>query len=477
MPGRRSGRSRPLLGVRLCAVAGLACVLALAGAADAEVPLEADEPTAPVPPKTQASVSNEPAAISGIEEDAFVPNDVGRDVASALLYVPRNVIDYAFRGAELAATLVTDRQLVPRYRELFSTPSAHLYVFPTLFAETDAPVSVGLRMIFDSRRLAASQRIGFGGLHQIEAETRLVLKGAIGRMPAILSLESYYELADNRRFYGIGLVPRTDPRNRFMPNTPREFGYYTERRVRHLASGGLRLAENLELLVSTSLYRRQTETTPSRGDAAVSAVFEPGSIAGFSTDNPYMVYSEVAARFDSRRIRTRPSAGWLFESYVGGAHQLGGSDLAYMRVGARAGMAVPVVRQSNLFALRLTVDGVAPAPRGTLPFVELEHQTEYRGFDTRRDRIAVLGSADYTWMLVPALGMRLFADALTVAPSLRSLGIEELQNMRFAFGLGLDAFSGTNTLASLGLSVSGDGLRAVATFGAPSTHGDRQHRE
>ncbi|MBM4358687.1 MAG: hypothetical protein FJ096_11340 [Deltaproteobacteria bacterium] len=451
--------------------------LAIAATARGEAAPEVDDPAAASNRSRPPAVPNDPVSIAGIEETDFDPSDVGLGIASGVLFVPRNVIDYAFRGADLAATLVNDRQLVPRYRDLFSTPSARLYVFPTLFAETDAPVSVGLRMIFDSRRIGASQRVGFGGLNQVEAETRLVLKGKLAELPAVLSLESYYELVDNRRYYGIGLVPRSDLRNRFVDGTPYEFGYYTERRVRHLASGGLRLSENIELLMSTSLYRRQLETTATRGAEAVTAVFEPGTIPGLSTANPYLVYSEVAARFDSRRIRTRPSPGWLFETYVGGAHPLGGADLAYMRLGARAGFAKPVMRQSNLFALRFTVDGVTPAPGSELPFVELEHQTEYRGFDTRRDYLAMLSSADYTWLLAPALGMRFFADALTVAPSLRSFGAEQLQNMRLALGIGLDAFSGENTLASMVLGVSGDGVRFVATFGAPATHGDRQHRK
>lgn len=422
-------------------------------------------------------VPNDTTSISGIDEPARSPSDLGLEVASALLFVPRNVIDYAFRGAELAATLVTDRQLVPRYRELLGAPNAELFVFPTLFAETGAPASVGVRMIFDSPRIAASQRLGVGGRRQVESETRLVFKGRLARMPAVVSLETYYALTDSERFYGIGLVPRSDPRNRFIDGTPREFGYYTERRVRYLASGGLRLSDDVELLLSSSLYRRQLEPTESRESASVSAVFEPGSIPGLSTANPYVLYSEVAARMDSRRVRTRPSAGWVLESYAGAGRSMDASRAGFARMGARASYAAPVMRKSNLVTLAVALDGVAPFPGASLSFVELEHQAGYRGFDTRRDFVALLVSADYTWVLAPALGMRLFADAVTVAPSLRGFGVEELQNMRLALGLGLDAFAGDNTLASLGLSATGDGPRVFATFGPPVANGDRQHRQ
>lgn len=420
---------------------------------------------------------NEPAAISGIERPARPRGYAGRALADALLVVPRNLIDYTFRGVEVAANLVTDRQLVPRYRELFGSPRGDLYVFPTLFAETGTPASVGARMIFDSPRFVTSQRIGYGGPRQVEAETRLVLKGTLTDLPAVLSLESHYQLEDELEFYGVGLVPRIDPRNRFVAQTPHEYGLYTERRVRFLASGGVRLGDNLELLLSTSVYRRQPEPAPPSESASIAAVFEPGSVSGLTTASPFVSYSEVAARIDTRRLRNRPNPGFHLESYLGGAHAISrGPAVGYMRLGLRAGVGIPVRRRTNVFALRLAIDGVSAFPDTALPFVELSHQPEFRGFDSRRDHVSVLGSMDYTWLLAPALGMRLFVDGVTVAPSLGAMGIEQLQNVRLAAGFGVDVFAGGNTLANLSLAGSGDGVRFVASLGAPVIHGDRQHR-
>jgi hypothetical protein len=442
----------------------------------------ADEPSsspkgADEPAPALVTAPNDPLAIAGLERPASPRGYGGRALANAILVGPRLLIDYTFKGVEVAANLVTDRQLVSRYRELFGSSRGDLYVFPTLFAETGTPASVGVRMIFDSPRFVSSQRVGFGGPRQVESETRVVLKGALADHPSVLSLEAHYQLEDDLEYYGIGVVPRSDPRNRFVSGTPFDYGYYTERRVRFLASGGVRLGDNLELLVSTSLYRRQTEPAVPDEPASVATVFEPGSISGLTTASPFVSYSEVAARIDTRRMRNRPSPGWLFESYVGGARSLpGASTVAYMRLGLRAGVGIPVRRRTNVFALRLSIDGVTPLSGTELPFVEFEHPSEFRGFDTRRDQVAILGSADYAWQLVPVLGMRLFVDAVTVAPSLRAVGVEQFQNLRLAAGFGFDVFSGSNTLASLATSASGDGVRVVATFGAPVSHGDRQHR-
>ncbi len=421
--------------------------------------------------------ADEPPDVSGIERRGRAAGESMSQVAEALAFVPRNVIDYAFRGTELAALLITERQLVPRFRDLLSQPNAELLFFPTLFAETGNPLSVGARMIFNSPHLATSQRVGFGGKHQVEAESRVVVKGRVGKLPSVLSLELYYLLQDNLEFHGIGLVPSSDSRNRFITGTDYTFGYYTERRTRALASGGIRLHDNVELLLSSSAYRRTLSNTNSREAESVDAVFEHNSVPGLAAPAGFVAYAELAARFDSRAIRTRPAPGWQLEAYAGGARGLATSNAAFVRVGARASVGMPIYRASNILAMRLAVDTITAAETRALSFAELVHFPEFRGYDTRRDEVGVLGSLDYTWVLTPALGARIFIDGVTVAPSLGDIGFEQLLKMRFAGGFGLDAFAGSSTIASIGMSASGDGLRLVASFSAPQRNGDRQHRD
>ncbi len=422
------------------------------------------------------SFADEPQT-RGIERAGRAADEVARSFANALTFVPRQFIDYAFRGSELAAILITDRQLVPRYRDLLSRPNADLLFFPTLFAETGSPVSVGARMVFDSPHLAANQRIGFGGKDQVESESRLIFKGHLGRLPSILSLETHYLLQDNLQFYGVGLVPRSDARNHFVQRSAHEVGYYTEQRTRALASGGVRLSETVELLVSSSLCRRALSNSVARGESAIHAVFDEGSVFESGSPASFVSYSEFAARYDSRAVRTRPSPGLQLEAYFGGARPLGDDGTAFVRFGARASGSVPVYRSHNILAVRLAVDTVVAEKTPSLPFVELVHFPEFRGFDTRRDMVGFLGSLDYTWSLVPALGMRLFVDALSVAPSLEDIGFTQLIKMRFAGGVGIDGFAGATPLARLSLSASSDGMRVIASFGSTQNYGDRQHRQ
>jgi hypothetical protein len=418
-----------------------------------------------------------PREVTGVEEPARHADDGWRSLGNGLLFLPRNAIDYLFRATELAASLVADNQIVPRYREIFGRPGMDFFVFPTLFAETGSASSIGLRMIFDSPRIAASQRLGYGGPEQVEVETRIVLKGRAKKVPYLISVEAYYKLQDKLEYHGIGIFPRLDDRNHFQPTTVHDFGYYVERRVRTTGSLGLRIARDLEIFLSTSIYRRQIRAMDSKEDQAIDRVFDPNSIAGLSPKNPFTSYSEGAVRFDTRRIRTRPSPGFLFEGYLGGAHSLSGIPVAFMRIGTRVAGFIPIYRRTNLLSPRLVVDRVIPVGGAPLPFTELSRQPDYRGYDTRRDFISIVGSVDYTWQLVPALGMRLFVDAATVAPSVTQVSLEQFKHMRVAAGVGLDLFAGKSTLASLAFSGSTDGVRVVASIGVPSSYGDRQHRD
>ena len=430
---------------------------------------------APSPEKDEHKA--DPLEVRGIEEPPRYSDDAARSVGNWILFLPRNLVDYPFRGTELAANLVADRQLVPRYREILGKPGVDLFVFPTLFAETGAAASIGLRMVFDSPRFATSQRIGYGGPRQVEVDSRVVFKGRSARLPLLISFEAYYKLQDNREYHGIGIAPRLDARNHFREGKLDDFGFYTERRARAIGSLGLRLTNDLEFFLSTSVYRRQIRPTESKEDRSIEAVFDPRSIAGLGNHNPWMFYSEIAARFDTRVIRTRPSPGVLLEGYLGGGHSLYGASVGYMRMGTRVAGYIPLYRRSNILSPRLVLDRVQPLNGLDLPFYELARQPDYRGYDYRTDFVSIVASVDYTWQLVPAIGMRVFFDAATVAPGVTHISLEQFKHLRYAGGVGIDLYAGKSTLANIALSASSDGVRVVGNIGNTSSYGDRQHRD
>jgi len=378
-----------------------------------------------------------------------------------------------FKGTSAAAGLIADNQLVPRYRDLMGAPGGDIFLFPTLFAETGSAASVGLRMISDSRYVTTSQRVGYGGPSDIEVESRVFFKG-MSKLPFVISLEAYYKLEDDLEYYGVGIKPKRDPRNAFRQ--PADYGLYTERHVRGLGSLGLRLAENYELLLSASLARRQVRDTEDAGAEALSAVFAPGSVTGFGVDS-FITYGEMAARFDSRESRSKPSPGVMLEAYTGGALSFQGANVAFMRIGWRAAAAFTVYRRTNILMARAVFDRLVPLGGLEVPFNELPRQPDFRGLDNRRDFLSMVGSVDYSWMLVPFMGMRVFADFASVAPGVAQLELDHVKHLRYAVGWGMDFFTNTSSLARMALSTSPDGVRLLFSVGVPDTYGDRQHRE
>jgi hypothetical protein len=247
--------------------------------------------------------------------------------------------------------------------------------------------------------------------------------------------------------------------------------------VRGLASLGLRWAPELEFFLSGSIGRRQVKDTVNSGDEALSRVFDVDTIPGTGIASS-IAYGEIAARFDTRRNRGgRPNPGFVAEGYAGGAHSTSGPTTAFMRIGWRLASFLPVYRKTNIFSPRFVFDRVVPLHKLEVPFGELPHQSDFRGFDIRRDNVSMVANIDYSWQLAPVAGMRVFFDAATVAPGVAEITFEQVKAMRYAGGVGFDLFSGQARIANASLSLSPDGVRVLFAVGSPNQFGDRQHQD
>ncbi len=437
---------------------------------DPEVEGEPDPLKIPEPIEDDDEVTHSP-----VEREGVRSGDAARDIGNVLLFVPRNVVDYLFRGTQAAANLVANEQLVPRYKRLLGIPEGgEFFVFPTLFAETGAPFSIGLRMVSSSRYVTTQQRFGFGGVNDVVVESRAVFD-IPGPLPVAISVEGFYELASQREYRGVGLTPARDPRNDF--NSQERIGLYKERRVRYLGSFGLRLADPIEVYLSASLQRRQIQNTNDVGSRGLSEVFGPGSIYGFEPVDPWIGYGEMAARLDTRTTRGRPVPGVLMEVYSGAARSFTREKMSFLRLGWRLQGFVPIYRRTNILSPRIVIDRIVRLNELPIPFYELPRQPDFRGLDTRRDDLSIVGGVDYSWYLTGFMNARAFVDLATVAPGISDFNFEQIKAMRYAAGFGLDIFSTTATIASISLSGSPEGARVLFSLGAPDGFGDRQHRE
>jgi hypothetical protein len=430
-------------------------VLCATGAARAEEP---------------ARRQSDPERVSGVERQEREPGDFARKVGSIALFLPRAATELFFIASGTAAGLIEEEQVVPRVDEMLNPQPGEVHIFPTAFAETGTGVNVGGRVIGRSQNVASSVRAGYGGSHDLVAESKLRLSVPYP-VPSAFSLEALHDERSSLGYLGLGQDPESDARNAFRPTTSARSGSYLEQRERFIASAGIRPLSDLELFVSSSLARRRVLDPADPSADSLADVFLPPSIPGaYATTQ--IVYSELAIRFDSRLTRGAPDTGFLLETYAGRADGIRETRTRFVRAGGRVAAFLELFAPSNVLSPKLVLDGLAPR-EGAVPFNELPRQPDYRGFDNRRDYVSAVGSLDYRWTLMRYLGARLFTDAATVAPRLSEL---RLEGLRWDAGFGLDVFSRSTELGSLAFSASPEGVRLLILFGVSPTFGDRQHR-
>lgn len=417
-------------------------------------------------------VVGHPDDISGRERNARESSDAARDVAEAALYLPRTVVDLIFITTGAAHGLLEDEQVVPRLEDMFYTEGHEVGVFPTAFVETGFNPNVGARMIASIDNFASTLRAGYGGPYTTVVESRLRLSGA-HPTPVAVSLEWLQDSRTNLGFVGLGPEPQSDPRNEYRPDTLFEAGKYREYRQRVIFSLGARIAPDLELIASNSYKSRRVVDAPGAGPQGLSDVFEAASIPGAGRTTR-QTYTEVALRLDTRESRGPPATGAAFETYGGLYKGVYEYDADALGIGARWAAHVPVYRVTNIISPRIAIDSILPVGDTPVPFNDYVGAREFRGFDSRRDKFAMVASLDYRWTLMKFIAARVFADATNVAPELSSIGLDE---MRVAYGFGFDLHSSSAQLGRVAAAFSEGDVRLFFTLGvASSGFGDRQHR-
>jgi hypothetical protein len=459
----------------------------------------AQAPAAPAPPKpAPAPAEVDPARVRGIDRPALGPGDGGREAASGVLLVPRELLRLMFFTSGVTAGLIRDEQIVPRVEELLSPRPGSYSILPMLFLDSRRRASVGSQLLGNSRFAAMRLAVGFGGVHDLigEARVRIALPKPL---PFALSVEGLADSRSTLDYLGVGQSPDTDPRNRFVRGAATHDALYFEERERLVVELGARPNQDVEILVSTSVLRTLLDDTPGGGPASIVRVFQPGSVPGAPVATPggctsrvatvpknvlpigfpcpveqRLSYTEVGARFDTRASKSRPSPGVLVEAYGGYTAGLGDDPTRFYRVGGRAAGFVSIKRRTNILSPKIIVDGtVLPAGAPPVPFTELVNQPDFRGLDTHVDRVSVVYSLDYRWSMIRYLGPRLFVDMAQVGPDVSSTF---KATPRVAGGFGVDVFSDATELAQAMMSFSGEGVRVLFTIGVPTQFGDRQHR-
>lgn len=459
----------------------------LAGSATGETQGEHQPSRRPAAPKQVAAVDPEEAAadtpgqeptktppdqVSGIERGGREPGDLSRELAGALLWLPRQTVELLFFASGNAAGLIDDQQVIPRVEDTLNPPEGEVRVFPTLFVETAGDLSVGTRLLARADNFGSTVRVGFGGRSELVAESRLRATITEPR-PIVIGIELLHDARGSRGYLGVGQEPRSDPRNRYRTDATEFEARYSEVRERFISSIGIRPLDDVELFVSSSITSRHVEDASEAGAQALSQVFQLDSLSG-GVGVRRINYNEVALNVDTRRGRNGAYPGLQLEVYGGHAVGIPPTATSFLRTGGRIATHIEVYRRSNILSPRLVLDTMRPVGDFSIPWGELTQQPDFRGFNTRRDRTSLVASLDYRWTIMRYLAAKLFVDMAQVSPDLPNL---REQTPRYAGGLGLAVFTRSGSLGSLTTMFSPEGYKLTLTFGVSGGFGDRQHRD
>jgi hypothetical protein len=451
---------------------------------------------ADAPPRTRRAI--DPTVVTGVVSPERQRGDTMREVGNVLLFPPRESLNVLFLLTRTATVIAEQQQLVPKINQFTREKRGEITIFPTLFFDPGRRPAIGAFMVTGGPGgTSTSIRVGTGGPNEALLETRAALTRR-SPIPFNVVAEALYDMRTSLPYHGIGQDPERDPRNRFRPMTRYREGRYRHQRVRAILSHGLRPTENTELFLSTSYTTHLVDDSPDDGGRAMSFVFEPGSVPGGPPDwksgsRNHIVYTEIAARLDTREDRGAPREGALVEAYFGYAGAVGLKDfqidfgkldfgcrdpqsdtraMQYARFGFRGAIFLPVFRKTNIIAPKLVVDQLQPLTCSPIPFYELARETDFRGFRTRRDQLSTTASIDYRWGFAPQISGRLFVDVNSMGSELATLGAP-----RWAVGFGMDIYASLQDIGSWAFSFSPDGVGFFLSFGVPNSFGDRQHRE
>lgn len=438
-----------------------------------------DDPVAPTDVRPAEAVKPEwsdapdPIRATGIERpEEPTPADRARWIPRALLFVPRWVVWGVAQPARGAAYVYERYELRERVVDLLFDPERVFGIYPVATYETGFGLTAGAHLVHRDLFGAHEKlklRSTFGGRFRQAHGVALRSGERFGDRVAT-ELGIVYERRPHERFFGIGngdeiaLSPAPLPLIDPMTDDAAVATRFREQVARGAAVLDGRIAGNVHARLSGAIsYRELASTT------AVDSVemhYRTDSLVGWNRP-VHHTYLEAAIVYDSRRSaayqsQALDSAGWLASLYGGRVRGFAGDTSAYLTYGGEVQRYFDLYDGSRVLVLRARLEGVVGGDEDQIAFVDLPQLggTEYlRGYPAARfrDRVATLGTIEYTWDIGNYLAAYTFVDAGRVWRALADLGDADLRSMRVGAGGGIQLHTGTSFLTRLQLATSLDG--------------------
>jgi hypothetical protein len=461
-------------------IALLALVLQSTSAwADDPAPAPAPAPEASQPPTAAEPAASEqkaadpevdwsqaPAAdqASGIEiDEPPTPRDHARDVARALLFVPRWLLWGVAQPMRGTAYVYDHYHIKGLFTSTFYDEKQSYGVYPTASYDTDYGVSLGLRAVHHNlfgERERLKLRGDFGGRYRFGYGANLRSGTRFGKRLG-LELDFGQERRPNERFYGIGNLDEVSmPAEPIAPDAAAVSTRFREDKIGGLARATAHLIGAIDLEVTGGISKR--ESTEAAEMDGIQNSYMTDQLVGWAEDVEE-VQGEIELIYDTRHA-TNPymssaidATGWYIAGHAGRAHGIDGDPTSFDFVGGEAQRFFDLWRGSRILSLRAAVETVTNDDY--VSFLDLPrlggHET-LRGYPSSRfrDRAFALGSAEYTWDLGNFLAAYTFIDVGRVYPSLTDLSTNDL---RVGYGGGIEVHTQSSYVGRGQLAANKDG--------------------
>lgn len=422
------------------------------------VALAEDGVSAPAP-EAAAPANDEPAAadvarapLPGEESgriDEPEGDSVWRDIGQGVLTPPRVAMEVAMAPVRASVWAFDRYQLIDRFKQVFFDDTGTYGLYPILVLDSTYGATIGGRFVHRNvfgEREKLWLRAGTGGQFRVQAEAGLASGLRFGERTQ-LDVLGEFERRPEDNFFGIG-------------NTAEAMEtHFRQEMLRARSSLDVRAVSSLHVTASGALTDLEFE--PSEHEPSIETVFNPMTLTGWT--GVRNIYGELELRWDQRSypaVLDRHGAytsGGYFALFGGRIHQFeAGGD--YWRYGGHAQKFWQIAKGPRVISTRFALDAVTGGYEEVafMQLPQLGGRTLLRGYERERfrDRLAVVGSVEYTWDIGQLLMASLFTDVGRVYPSFSEL---HYKDMRVGYGVSLQLHRHHGFLGAVSLASSIDG--------------------
>lgn len=403
--------------------------------------------------------------VRGVEAQETKAWDAPLTVLAGVFYIPRQIVDGSMYATGKTVEKLSDEKFIEKVKDVLYIYDRKLLWFPTVGFASGFRSTYGGGLYYKDGGIRSLFR---GEIHDAHYWS-LSLKNTYVKDLSWASWESSLlgvtETKNDRRFYGIGADPHTDPRNTFIAN--HDYGIYTEDRRKLQWSTALESPGGTYEVKYLGFVQRRDFKSHGDGQDDLEDIFNVANIPGFQ--NPVsQLYDEVSFVYDTRKNQKMLTQGFRGEIYGGFSNGLGKNNSDLFRTGFDVTGFIPVRKENRLIVPRVVFDMVENLDNTAIPFSEYPRHHTFRGLSTREqvksDRVSLVPSLEYQWPLSHMISANVFFDTLVVG---RRLSEFSWHHGIWAAGTGLNLHYLGHELGRVEVAGGSEGLYVSMHIGKP----------